>query len=271
MALADQRRRFAAPDQRWRVAVTAACVATIVAGAVASADGKRLGTALAPFFATWSPHLVLLAVPAALLFAAAVALAPLLLDRPRSPLAFAAAAFVLGLVLRLALAAARGGPGRWYAVFAGDPEAAHEYLPALPALSVGIHAFLAHFAEVVPSLPTHPSGHPPGMLILLDALGVVSARAMAALCVVVGALSIPLTYVLARSLGGERRARIAALFFVFAPSALLYGATSADALYATLGLMAAVTLTRSGRRWSVLGPAALAVASFFSFALLGIG
>src|SRR5207244_1748339 len=86
------------------------------------------------------------------------ALAPRLVDRPRSPLAFAAGAFALGLALRLALAAARGGPERWYVVFGTDPEAAHEYLPALPALGLGLQPFLDRFAELAPSLPTHPSG-----------------------------------------------------------------------------------------------------------------
>jgi hypothetical protein len=56
-------------------------------------------------------------------------------------------------------------------------------------------------------------------------LGERRAPGMAALKIGVGALSIPLAYLLARALLDERRARIAALLYVFAPSAVLYRAT----------------------------------------------
>lgn len=250
--------------------VAGVVVATVAAGAIARAGGDRLGAPLAPFFATWQPQAVLLAVPVALLLAAAVAVAPRLRDRP-SPLTFTVLAFGLGLVLRLALAAARSGPERWYAVFGSDPEADHEYLPALPALGVGLHAFLDRFAEVAPSLPTHASGHPPGLLVTMDLLGVRSARGLSALTVGSGALCVPLTYALGRSLLSERGARTAALLFAFAPSALLYGTTSTDALYATLGLATAAALVARRRIVCALGPPALALASFFSPALLGAG
>jgi hypothetical protein len=89
----------------------------------------------------------------------------------------------------------------------------------------------------------------------------------------VGALSIPLAYLLGRVLLDERRARTATLLYVFAPSALLYGATSADALYATVALLAAAPLALAVRRPRALaaGAPGLAVASFFSYANLAIG
>ncbi len=64
---------------------------------------------------------------------------------------------------------------------------------------------------------------------------------------------------------------MAALLFVFVPTSLLYGATSADALYATLGVLAAACLL--SKRWLVVGAGAiaLALASFFSYALLAVG
>ena len=251
--------------------VAAGVAATVAAGVVARATGHRLGAPLAPFFASWQPHAAALAVPAALALGVAAALAPRLVDRPRSPLAFAAGAFALGLALRLALAAARGGPERWYVVFATDPEAAHEYLPALPALGLGLQPFLDRFAELAPSLPTHPSGHPPGLLVTMHLLGIDTARGLAALTIGTGALCVPLTYALGRSLLTERPARIAALLFVFAPSVLLYGATSADALYATLALAAAVALVARRPLLRALGPPGLALASFFSAALLAAG
>jgi hypothetical protein len=106
-------------------------------------------------------------------------------------------------------------------------------------------------------------------------LGIDDAQGMAALTIGMGALSIPLAYLLARTLLDERRARIAALLYVFAPSAVLYGATSADALYATLALLAAVPLaaaaSRAGGGATATGASALALASFFSYANLAVG
>lgn len=244
----------------------------IAVGAAERAAGNRLGAPLAPFLASWRPQAALAwALIAAGLLGGAALAAPRLRTRAVSPIAFAAGTFVLALALRLALAAARGGPDRWYAVFAGDPEAQDEYLPALPALGVGLHAFLDRYAEVAPSLPIHPSGHPPGMLVALRALGITTAGKMAALTIGTGALVAPLTYVLGRRVLDDARARTAALLVVFAPSALLYGATSADALYATLATAAAAGLVGSRHGARIAGAAALAVASFFSFALLGAG
>jgi hypothetical protein len=102
----------------------------------------------------------------------------------------------------------------------------------------------------------------------MHALGIGTPAGMAALCVGVGALSGPLTYLLARELLDERKARVAALLMALAPGALLFGATSADAVYLTLGLLAAWPLA-AGRR--LTGAAALAAASFFAWSLLAVG
>jgi methylthioxylose transferase len=192
-----------------------------------------------------------------------------------APWQFALAALGVGLALRVALGAARRGPEGLYAVFElGNHEAANEYLPALPAFDFGTRFFLDTFAEVGTSLPVHAIGHPPGLLVLMHWLGADGPEAMTALTIGAGALSIPLTYVLARALLDERGARVATLLYVFAPSAVLYGATSADALYATVALLAAVPLARAatGRlRGGAAGAPALAVASFFSYANLAVG
>jgi hypothetical protein len=246
--------------------VTAAGATTVAAGAFARASGDDLGAPLAPFFASWAPRIGWVALPVGVLLAGAAVLAPRLATGSASPASFAAGALGLSLLTRVAVAlASGGGTERLWAVFSTDAEAQREYLPALPALRAGLRTFLDRFAELAPSLPTHPSGHPPGLLVALDLLGVSGARGLAALTIGVGALAAPLTYLLGRSILDERAARIAALLFAFAPSAVIYGATSADALYAALGVAAAWALLTRPRR----GAALLALASFFSVALLG--
>ena len=185
---------------------------------------------------------------------------------------FAVAALGIGVTLRLALAAARDGIEGWYAVWElPNFGAASEYLPALPAFEFGTRFFLDTFAEIGTALPVHAVGHPPGLLTTLHLLGIGSPEGMAALAIGVGALSIPLAYVLARELVDEGQARTATLLYVFAPSATLYGAASADALYATLALLACVALLARSAVARTLGPGALALASFFSYANLAVG
>jgi hypothetical protein len=250
---------------------------TIAYGFVARAEGTRLGASLAPFLWDWRPTLAASALPAATLLATGVWLAPRLRAAAVRPWVFAASTLALGLALRVALGSARGGvDGIWAVYETGNHEAANEYLPALPALDFGTLFFLDTFAEVGTSLPVHAIGHPPGLLLVLHWLGIDGAPAMAALTIGAGALAIPLTYVLARELLDEDRARSATLLYVFAPSAVLYGATSADALYATVALTAAIPLALAARPAALSGalPAgavALAAASFFSYANLAIG
>jgi len=254
-------------------AVFGVAAAAIAYGFAARAAGVDLGASLAPFLWDWRPQIAWPAIPAAALLAAGVAFAPRLREPAVPVWAFLAATLALGLGLRVGLGAARGVDGLWSVYEFGNHEAASEYLPALPALDFGARFFLDTFAEVGTSLPVHAIGHPPGLLLTMHWLGVDDAQSMAALTIGAGALAIPLAYLLARELLDERRARTATLLYVFAPSAVLYGATSADALYATVGLLAAVPLAAAGRpRWTLpLGAAALAVASFFSYANLAIG
>jgi methylthioxylose transferase len=258
-------------------AVFAVAAATIAYGFAAQAAGAELGASLAPFLWDWRPRIDADALPAAALLAVGVALAPRACDARVRPWVFAASTLLFGLALRVALGVAHGVDGLWAVYEIGNHEAASEYLPALPALDFGVGFFLDTFAEVGTSLPVHAIGHPPGLLLVMHWLGIDDAQAMAALTVGAGALAMPLAYALARELLDERRARSATLLYVFAPSAVLYGATSADALYATLALLAAVPLAAAGapRRatsWSLpLGAAALALASFFSYANLAVG
>jgi hypothetical protein len=199
--------------------------------------------------------------------AAGCAAAPRLLDL--RPAAFVAALWGLALVLGLALNVARLGPAGWSAVFdlRRGGEAVNEYLPGLPAIGYGVRFYLDRFAELVPSQPVNVAGHPPGPLLLVHALGIRSAAGLAALCIGAGSLTAPLTYALARALQPERTARIAGLLVAFSPIVLLDGVTSFDYVFAALGTGAAALLVR---RRVVTGAAALAVATLFSWALLGV-
>jgi methylthioxylose transferase len=271
-ALRLARRR---PDLLLPAGVAAVVAATLAFGWIARANGARLGAGLAPLLADWRPALRPSALPAVVLLAGGVVAAQRLRSSHVRPWQFALAALGLGLALRLALGMARRGADGLYAVYElGRHEAANEYLPALPAFEFGTRFFLDTFAEIGTSLPVHAIGHPPGLLVTMQWLGIDDAQGMAALTIGMGALSIPLAYLLARALLDERRARIAALLYVFAPSAVLYGATSADALYATLALLAAVPLaaaSRAGGGATATGASALALASFFSYANLAVG
>jgi hypothetical protein len=132
---------------------------------------------------------------------------------------------------------------------------------------MGIGPFLDRFAELVPTLPLHVAGHPPGLVLLLDVSGLDSAEAMSALTITVGAAATPLLYLLGRRLFDEQTARVAALLSVFVPTALVYGATTADALFATLALLSAYFLLSLRRSEVLLGAALVPVAAFFSYAL----
>jgi hypothetical protein len=162
----------------------------------------------------------------------------------------------------------------WWSVFASGPrgslESAYEYLPGLPALAHGIPFYVGHYAQLVPTLPLHVQGNPPGPLVALHLLGIDTPGALAALCIGVGALTAPLAYDLGRVLGGEQRGRTTAALTAFTPSLLLFGVTSADYAFASLGMCAACLLARRRPGARVAGGVMVAGASLFSWLLLAI-
>ena len=150
------------------------------------------------------------------------------------------------------LAAARSGTEQWAHVFRLTGfEGPNEYLPALPAFRYGTGFFLDRFAELVPALPVHAAGHPPGLLLVMHALSLdTPARAGGVRDrrrVVRRAADLRPR---ARHCSSERDARVAGGLMALAPGALLLGATSADAVYCTLGLLAAIPLARGKGRCS---------------------
>jgi hypothetical protein len=256
--------------------------AALVAAAVTAfgvlthrADGT-LGTALPPFVMSFGVRVdaLWLAVAAAAV-AALTAAAPRLLAAPRPAPAFAAVAFAAALGLELAVNAVRLGTYGWWRIFdlgaGGSFEAGNEYLPGLGALRYGARFFLDRFAELVPALPVNVAGHPPALLLVIDTFGLGTAQRLAGLCIAAAAVTAPLAYALARTLGlAEPRARLAGLLTAASPAMVLFGATSADAVFAAAGLTAACLLASRTPWVRALGMIALAVAAFFSWALLAI-
>src|SRR5262245_33590873 len=247
-------------------AAVAVAVGTLAAAYLLRRGGTDLGLRFPPFVGNFAPRATLWLVPAIAGFGLAIAAIPWLL-RAR-PAVFALSLLGGTLALRLVLAAARGGTEQWAHVFRETSfEGPNEYLPALKSFAYGTHFFLDRFAELVPSLPVHAAGHPPGLLLVMHALALDTPARLAAFCIVVGAAAAPLTYALARQVLGERDARVAGGLMALAPGALLLGATSADAVYCTLGLLAAIPLA-AGR--PLLGGALLGVAMLFAWSLLGV-
>lgn len=250
-------------------------IATIAVGASVHHATGRLGTALPPFVAGWAPgaELVPALVATAALAAAALVVVPWAVRARLAPWHFDLVILAVALAAGLAVGAAREGAHGWWAVFdlgpGGSFEARNEYLPGLPALSYGAGFYLDRFAELVPSQPVNVAGHPPGPLLLMDALGLRTARGLAALCIVSAAACAPLAHRLGRALDGERAGRVAGGLCALSPVVLLFGVTSFDAVFAACGTATAGLLVVPRRR--VLGALALALSAFLSWALLGVG
>jgi hypothetical protein len=245
----------------------AVMVATVAVGLALDATGTQLGVPHPPFIGAYGPRANVLELVTIPCFVAAVALVPYLLRL--EPARFAGALYATTLILRVTLATGRGGTHRLdSALFVGPRgEGKNEYLPSLAAFDYGPRFVLDRFAELVPALPVHSAGHPPGLLLIMHYLALDTSPRLTAFILFVGAASAPLTFVLAKRLFDEDVARIAGLLAAFAPAMLHFGATSADAVYLTLGLLAAIPLI-SGRVW--LGALALAVVSLFAWSLLAV-
>jgi hypothetical protein len=247
----------------------------VVVGVWIKLAGGQLGVPIPPFVMRWEPVVDWpYAVLAAAVLGAGVLVAPVLVARARSRVLFAVSVYLLALALGLALNASRVGPADWSKVFlhgrGGSVESQFEYLLALPLLNHGVGFYLHHFAALLPWSTTHVKGNPPGPLIALHLLRVSTAGQLAALCIGLGALTAPLACDLGRVLGDERSGRLAGVLTAFSPAMLLFGVTSVDYVFATLGLLAACLLVRDGWGWLIAGSIAAALASFFSWLLLGV-
>jgi hypothetical protein len=252
--------------------VAAFVAITFAVGLLLDAGGTVLGTPRPPVLfdvdRALDPFWTALAV---VVLVGAVVLAPRL--RRLGGWGFAAGVFGLALVVRLAVGAARLGPEGWDEPWNESFNAKNEYVPALPGLDeVGVRYFLDRFDELLPAMPVHAAGHPPGLLLVLHWLGLESPGEAAALAIAVGALAVPATYALARRvLGDERQARTAGVLSALACGTTLFGVVSADVVYAALGALAAIGLVSRSRAGVIAGAVGLAIASFFSYAVLAMG
>ena len=149
-------------------------------------------------------------VPLALALVAAIAL-----DRAtRLPSwAFLGGAFGLALGARLALATAQRGIDEWWWPLVRNGATRTEYPAAYGLVARSPTGFVDHFAELVPTLPVHPSAHPAGATLAFYALDRLTGGAHGsalALCAIGAAAVVPTLY-LGRALADEQAARRAVL------------------------------------------------------------
>ena len=262
-----------------RLAALAMVVAAIGIGLVARRSGLDLGAPLAPFF--WA-HLLFPArhpwwpLP---ILALALCGALALVHSPRLPSwAFTGGAFVLALGSRLGLALGQRGEREWWWPLVRPNSRDTEYPAAYPFVRGHVLAFIDHFAESVPQLPEHPSGHPVGATLAffeLDNLTGGPHGTAIALCAI-GALAVAPALWLGRAFGGEVVARRAVVLFALAPDTLIYGATSYDAAFVPITTLSAwLLITRRLRLGALVASAAfllsyaLAVAPLWAALVLG--
>ena len=124
-----------------------------------------------------------------------------------------------------------------------------EYLPFTRRLD-DVGAFVDTFTQRLRGYPVHVKGHPPGMVVLLHALDRVGLAGVAWVAMLViggGAAAAVATLVITRSLADERTARAAAPFLVVLPAGI-WVASTADALYAGVGLAGVACIALGGAR-----------------------
>ena len=169
--------------------VTGFVAVTIAVGLVARESGLDWGAPAQPLTLFWDPVFStwLLAATAGLAISLAAGFHLYRADWP--VWAFGLAMFALAMFSRLALNVARIGPEAWYAPNVVRPASSGrlEYLAAMDELSMGVGSFLDNFAELVPTLPLHVAGHPPGLVLFLDIFAIETPEAMSALTIAVGA------------------------------------------------------------------------------------
>jgi hypothetical protein len=261
--------RFRRRSGVWLVVWTLVVVVAFVIGVLAH-PGYPAGDWLPPFHAT-RRALTTGVLPALVVGVVGACLLPRAFDRLAwRPLLAATFAGATGWAVLLAIS---DGWGRLVTPIATR----HDYLAAVPGVGSDPIGWLDRFTELIPTLPTHPSAHPPLPVLLmwgLDRIGIGGAGWAAASCIGVGASSVVAVLITVRVLGGEELARRAAPFLVLAPFALTV-ATCFDALFAGITAWAVAALAIAfERRSTVIGLAAgvlLASVLYLNYGLVVAG
>ncbi|WP_325052766.1 hypothetical protein [Streptomyces triticirhizae] len=244
------------PDAGWRGELVAAAVAAVLFAAsavigTALNDGDRLRLQSPPLLASWSPHLGPGTVPALLAAGIGVLYGPTLARRlPWRALLVASWAAATGWLLVLAWI------DGWHRGVVNNLETKHEYLRsvdeinAMPGWGHFLDGFVARIPiDAVDNWPAHVAGHPPGATLtfaLLDRIGLHGGIWASMFCVLWAASVPAAVLVTVRVLAGERLARRAAPFLVWAPAAVWLG-VSADAYFAAVGAWAVALLALAAR------------------------
>src|SRR4051812_13434924 len=152
-----------APRGSVRLAAGVLVIAAVAVGELARRSGTDLGAPRAPFFLSpplFAAHHPLWPLPTlALALAVGVALA----RAPGLPgWLFLGSAFALALGARLGLAVAQRGVREWWWPLVRPGARDTEYPAASHLVAHDPLRFIDRFAQLVPSLPVHPAGHPAG-------------------------------------------------------------------------------------------------------------
>ena len=130
-----------------------------------------------------------------------------------------------------------------------------EYLADVPAVRTDPAAFLRGFTANIARYGVHVRGHPPGMVLLLaglDRVGLGGAGGEAALVIALASTAPIAVLLVLRQVAGEQSARLAGTWLVLTPAAI-WIATSADALYMTIGAWAIACVVLSSARRGIAG------------------
>ncbi len=222
-----------------------------------------------PLIGQPDPRVGLRTLVAASVGVAAVALAPLAVERLRWH-ALLASAWVTSALWTVALAATDGREAVWAPL-----DTRFEYRAVLDDVErLGVGRFVDGFVADLPGYPVHVRGHPVGSPLafwLPERLGLHGPGWSAAVVLVAGTSVVVTVGVVTRLLAGEAVARRAVPFLAIGPAAVWVG-TSADALFAGTIALAACLLALAGARrgaargsLGVLGGAVAAVALHLTY------
>src|SRR5574341_1827731 len=186
-----------------------------------------------PFYIFWWPRMapgwLALGLPVAAV--AAVGVVAVHRAPARRALRVALTALLLA-VLTLAIGLLRQGPPGWW-----EPLAYHGEYPGgvgVVAGAGGIRAFLGRFPDLLPSLPGHATGHPPGPMVFYTLVASVrpGVAAAALATVAVGCLGAVNAGGLGHDELGDAGGRLTLALWALSPVVILYTATSADTVFA---------------------------------------